>query len=77
MQSLGISPVVIERCLNHVAPQRDRQEVNPKLVRVYQQYGYANEMCDAWQRLGHYLGTLLSTPVDSFDVETLLLDHTL
>lgn len=51
MQSLGISPAIIERVLNHIEPS--------KLIRTYQTYDYAVEKRDAWDRLGGTLETLL------------------
>ena len=41
---IGVSPVVIERCLNHV-------EQN-KVQRIYQRYSYQAEMNAAWEKLG-------------------------
>nr|WP_320050750.1 tyrosine-type recombinase/integrase [uncultured Desulfuromonas sp.] len=49
---MGVSPIVIERCLNHV-------EQN-KMQRVYQRYSYQSEMNDAWKRLGSRLEALKS-----------------
>lgn len=50
---LGISPVVIERCLNHV-------EQN-KMQRIYQRYSYQAEMNDAWDKLGSRIEALIGT----------------
>jgi integrase len=47
MQTLKISPAVIERVLNHVEPS--------KLKRTYQTYDYAEEKREAWHRLGRHL----------------------
>lgn len=55
MQSLGVVPDVIERCLNHVEPN--------KLRRTYQTYDYATEKQDAWQLLGERLSLILN-PTD-------------
>jgi integrase len=49
---LGVSPVVIERCLNHV-------EQN-KMQRIYQRYSYQTEMNDAWGKLAERLEALTS-----------------
>lgn len=53
MQSLGVMPDVIERCLNHVEPN--------KLRRTYQTYNYATEKQEAWQLLGDRLSLILTT----------------
>ena len=53
MQSLGVLPDVIERCLNHVEPN--------KLRRTYQTYDYADEKREAWRLLGDRLTLILST----------------
>ncbi len=50
MQSLGVLPAIIERCLNH-------QEAN-RLVKVYQRHDYRPERRDAFDRLGHHLEEL-------------------
>lgn len=52
MGELGISSDVIERCLNHT-------EQN-KMKRIYQRQSYANEMMDAWSRLGAQLEELVT-----------------
>jgi integrase len=49
---LGISPVVIERCLNHV-------EQN-KMQRIYQRYSYQAEMNDAWDNLAARIESLIN-----------------
>ncbi|RBA23370.1 tyrosine-type recombinase/integrase [Herminiimonas fonticola] len=54
MQSLGVVPDVIERCLNHVEPN--------KLRRTYQTYDYATEKREAWQLLGDRLALILTAP---------------
>jgi integrase len=51
MVSLGISPDVIERCLNHA-------EEN-KMKKTYQRYDYADEQKAAWKMLGEHLSKLL------------------
>lgn len=56
MQSLGVVPDVIERCLNHVEPN--------KLRRTYQTYDYAAEKQEAWQLLGDRLSLILN-PADN------------
>ena len=56
MQSLGIVPDVVERCLNHVEPN--------KLRRTYQTYDYANEKREAWRLLGDRLMLILD-PADN------------
>lgn len=50
LQSLGVVPAVIERCLNHVPGAR--------LVRVYQRYDYRPERREALTKLGAYLQSL-------------------
>lgn len=50
MVELGVSPVVVERCLNH-------REQN-KMQRIYQRYSYASEMQEAWSLLGERLEAL-------------------
>lgn len=54
MQSLGVVPDVIERCLNHVEPN--------KLRRTYQTYDYAAEKREAWQLLSDRLSLILAAP---------------
>lgn len=56
MQSLGVVPDVIERCLNHVEPN--------KLRRTYQTYDYADEKREAWRLLGDRLALILN-PADN------------
>ncbi len=51
MAGLGIAPSVIERCLNHVEPN--------KMQRIYQRHDYAPEMQAAWDLLGERLALLL------------------
>ena len=51
MQSLGVTPVVIERVLNHTEPD--------KLKRTYQTYDYAKEKREAWRLLGERLALLI------------------
>jgi len=55
MSKLGTAPEVIERCLNHVEPNRIR--------RTYQRYSYKPEMKRAWEILGERLEALTSTDV--------------
>ncbi len=50
MTALGVLPEVAERCLNHT-------EEN-KVKRTYQRHSYANEMANAWNRLGQHLQLL-------------------
>ena len=52
MGELGVLSEVIERCLNHVEPNR--------LKRTYQRHELKAERQDAWQRLGDMLDELLS-----------------
>lgn len=56
MQSLGVVPDVIERCLNHVEPN--------KLRRTYQTYDYAHEKREAWRLLGERLTLILTAPTN-------------
>ncbi len=50
MGELGVRPDVIEKCLNHVEPNRMR--------RTYQRHSAETEMRDAWSRLGERLELL-------------------
>lgn len=50
MQTLGVTPEVIERVLNHTEPN--------KLKRTYQTYDYAKEKREAWRLLGDRLDLL-------------------
>ncbi len=52
MSSLGVLPEVAERCLNHT-------EEN-KIKRIYQRYGYENEMKHAWETLGNHLAKIIT-----------------
>jgi integrase len=52
LQSLGITPEVIERVLNHTEPN--------KLRRTYQTYDYASEKTEAWLKLGARLEVILA-----------------
>lgn len=52
MGELGVLSEVIERCLNHVEPNR--------LKRTYQRHELKAERQEAWQRLGERLDELLS-----------------
>lgn len=51
MQSLGVLPAVIDKCMNH-------REQN-RMKRIYQRYPYAAEKRDAWQLLGARLEQLV------------------
>jgi integrase len=57
MQALGIAPIVIEKVLNHVEPN--------KLKRTYQTHDYANEKREAWRLLGERLELLLRPKTDN------------
>lgn len=50
MVSLGVAPVVVERCLNHVEQNR--------MARIYQRHSYEAEMRQAWKLLGDRLALL-------------------
>jgi len=50
MTKLGVLPDIADRCLNHLEQNR--------LHKVYQQYGYENEMATAWRLLGQHLEAL-------------------
>ncbi|TFW00652.1 site-specific integrase, partial [Oxalobacteraceae bacterium OM1] len=50
MGNLGVAPYVIERCLNHVEPN--------KLVRTYQHQQLVDEQRAAWTLLGDRLAAL-------------------
>jgi integrase len=52
MNALGVLPEVAERCLNHA-------EEN-KVKRIYQRYGYEDEMKQAWELLGQRLDDLIN-----------------
>jgi integrase len=52
MQSLGVTPDLIEKVLNHV-------EQN-KLKKIYHQYDYAREKREAWRLLGNRLALILN-----------------
>ena len=47
MRSIKVAPAIIERVLNHVEPS--------KLIRTHQNYGYAEEERNAWNRTGRKL----------------------
>lgn len=53
MQSLRVSPDVIDRCQNHALP-------GSKVRRHYLHYDYADEKRDAWRLLGERLDSILS-----------------
>lgn len=53
MGQLGVEPWVIEKCLNHVEPN--------KIQRTYQRQDYAAEQKEAWGKLGGYLERLSSS----------------
>lgn len=52
MQTVGVAPEIIERCLNHVEPD--------KLRRTYQTHDYALEKREAWRLLGERLSQILT-----------------
>lgn len=52
MQRVGVLPDLIDRCQNHVM-------AGSKVRRHYLQYDYADEMRDAWERLGTRLEAIL------------------
>lgn len=56
MGDLGIRPDVIERCLNHVEPNR--------IQRTYQRQKLEQEQADAWRLLGERLELLIKTATD-------------
>jgi len=55
MQSLGVLPVVVDKCLNH----RDENRIR----RTYQRYDYAKEKREAWTALGLHLQAVFSSNV--------------
>lgn len=55
MQALNIDPVVIERVLNHVEPN--------KLRRTYQTFDYSETKREAWHKLGQRLSELTQQQV--------------
>jgi len=78
MQAYGVPQPLIEACLNHsVSSEVRERRLNPTMLLSYQQYDYARERRDAWQRLGQYLGTLTAEPADGPDIEELLHDAAL
>ncbi len=52
MQAAGVTPLIVDRCLNHV-------EANT-LRRVYMVHDYAQEKCAAWRLLGERIEAILS-----------------
>jgi integrase len=58
MQSLGVSPDVIDRCQNHVL-------AGSRVRRHYLTHEYADEKRDAWQRLGAKLDEILGAAIDA------------
>ncbi|CAN7755123.1 hypothetical protein LJR084_006979 [Variovorax sp. LjRoot84] len=52
-QALRVSPDVIDRCQNHVLP-------GSKVRRHYLHHDYAEEKCEAWQRLGQRIDAILT-----------------
>jgi len=52
MSTLGVSDDIVDRCLNHVEPN--------KLRRVYIRSSKADSMQAAWDRLGDHLGDLIA-----------------
>jgi len=57
MQSMGVTPEVIERALNHI-------EQN-KLKRIYHRHDYAKEKREAWRLLGERLDLLTREDADN------------
>lgn len=57
MGELGVSPDVIEHCLNHTEQNR--------MKRIYQRHSYENEMRDAWRLLGERLELLTRSSADN------------
>lgn len=53
----GALPDVVERCLNHLEPN--------KVKRVYQQHSFEREQGEAWELLGERLTALVSSPTPS------------
>jgi hypothetical protein len=53
MGNLGITPDVIEKCLNH-------SEEN-KVKRIYQRQKLETQQAEAWQILGNHLDSLLTS----------------
>jgi hypothetical protein len=75
MQACGAPQPLIEACLNHTVSSEAREKrLNPALLLSYQQYDYAKERRDAWQRVGQYLETLTAGPAGGPDIEERLLD---
>jgi len=54
MQALGVHPDVIDRCQSHIINEN-------KVRRHYLHYDYSAEKREAWDKLGKYLATLLSS----------------
>ena len=57
MGELGVMGEIIERCLNHVEPN--------KLKRIYQRQERKSEQREAWQLLGKRLELLLNSNQNS------------
>jgi integrase len=57
MQALNIDPIVIERVLNHVEPN--------KLRRTYQTFDYSETKKEAWIKLGKRLSELMIKPTST------------
>lgn len=57
MQALNIDPIVIERVLNHVEPN--------KLRRTYQTFDYSETKKEAWLKLGKRLSELIIKPTST------------
>lgn len=57
MQALNIDPIVIERVLNHMEPN--------KLRRTYQTFDYSETKKDAWYKLGKLLSQLTTQQTDT------------
>ena len=61
MESLGVLPAVIDRCLNHREQSDGGKRISgskAKLRRTYQRYDYAREKREAWRLLGERLDLL-------------------
>ena len=57
MSRLGIDGDVIERCLNHVEPNR--------IKRIYQRDKKETPMYDAWQVLGQSIADIIQQTLDA------------
>jgi hypothetical protein len=59
MQALSINPIVIERVLNHIEPN--------KLRRTYQTFDYSETKKDAWHKLGKLLSELTTQQTETIN----------